>query len=532
MLAKINFAPEETFESDEYILDYGLGYSIERGFGWVTQSSLDEVNSTPININLNTRIRNESDNSVTDSLIHLQYPAELAELLPFANATPSAWEYNLANGQYLVRVGVGDFNYLNSNHVINLEGNAAISGFVPTEERKFATASTLVEITDGKLTVDARGGSNTKLNFVEISSLETIQINFGVTGNTLEGYIQDSGSAYNNARGFGWISEASIGANQTVPLDVSLNTRDRVDAPANSLASLIHLQYVEDYNNPNSQTTPAAWEYELANGQYLVKVNVGDANYIDSNHVINLEGNNIISGFTPTADRLYQSGSRIVDVQDGKLTLDAIGGFNTKINSIYITPIALIDNNISEWNFPENAININFGAPTTATPAGFIQDIGRGFNDDRGYGWITQDSLLAGQPQAIDLSTNVRDRHTVGVDSNPLSDSLIHLQYPTALNDFSDSVTTPAAWEYELANGSYEVTVSVGDNKYTDSNHVINIENQNAIAGFTPNADDLFATGTATVNVTDGRLTIDAVGGENTKLNYVSIVPIDSDFVS
>ena len=532
MLTKVNFAPEETLENDEYILDYGLGYSLERGFGWVTQSSLNEANPTPIDINVNTRDRDESDDSITDSLIHLQYPAELANRLPFADTTPSAWEYDLANGRYFVRVGVGDFDYINSNHIINLEGNSAISSFVPSESEKFATATTLVEIRDGKLTLDAIGGFNTKLNFVEISPLEEVRVNFGTIDNNLEGYIQDSGSAYNDARGFGWITEASIGTDLTVPLDVSLNTRDRADAAPNSLASLIHLQYVEDYNNPNSQTTPAAWEYELANGQYLVEVNVGDADYTDSNHLINVEDQNIISGFTPTANQLFQSGSAIVDVRDGKLTVDGIGGFNTKINSLDITPVALIDEDISGLDFPEDAININFGAPITAAPTGFTQDIGQGFDEDRGYGWVTQDSLTAEQPQPIDLLTNVRDRHTVGLDSNSLSDSLIHLQYPTDLGNFTDSITTPAAWEYELANGRYEVTVSVGDNKYTDSNHLINIENQNAIPEFSPSAGELFATGTITVDVTDGKLTLDAIGGENTKLNYISILPVDSDFAS
>jgi len=532
MLTKINFAPEGTLENNEYILDYGLGYSLERGFGWVTQSSLDKANTTPININENTRDRNESDDSVTDSLIHLQYPVKFANIQPFANPNPSAWEYNLDNGQYLVTVSVGDPTYLNSNHFINIEGNSVISGFIPREHQKFTTATTLVEIDDSKLTIDAIGGFNTKLNFVEITPVEAVQVNFGLTGNTLDGYIQDSGSAYDDSRGFGWITEASIGTNQTVPLDISLNTRSREDAAPNSLATLTHLQYVADYNNPNSQTTAAAWEYELNNGQYLVEVNVGDANYTDSNHVINVEGNKIISGFTPTASQLFQSGSKIVNVQDGKLTLDAIGGFNTKINSINITSVALIDNNASELNFPENAIKINFGTSTTSAPTGFIQDIGQGFDDHRGYGWVTQDSLTTGQPQAIDLLTNVRDRHIVGTDSNSLSESLIHLQYPTALDDFNDSVTTAAVWEYELANGQYEVTVSVGDHKYTDSNHVINIENQNAITGFSPSASELFATGTAIVDVTDGKLTIDAIGGDNTKLNYLSILPIDSDFGS
>jgi hypothetical protein len=74
-----------------------------------------------------------------------------------------------------------------------------------------------------------------------------------------------------------------------------------------------------------------------------------------------------------------------------------------------------------------------------------------------------------------------------------------------------------------VPNGSYTITLSVGDAAQTDSTHKINIEGQTAINNFKPTATVRFASATKTITVADGRLTIDASGGNNTKLNYVDI---------
>ena len=138
---------------------------------------------------------------------------------------------------------------------------------------------------------------------------------------------------------------------------------------------------------------------------------------------------------------------------------------------------------------------------------------------------------------------NGRDRDTLFLDEQggqfrePVRDSLLHMQYPTGLPSSSGFVTTPAAWEYEIANGQYEVTVGVGDPEFFDSTHAINIEGESLISGFTPTGFEVngglplgaqaFTEATGTFEVTDGSLTMDAIGGENTKVNYISIVPAD-----
>jgi hypothetical protein len=67
-------------------------------------------------------------------------------------------------------MSVGDAGALDSVNRINIEGQNAIAGFKPTSTVKFASATKVVTVADGRLTIDASGGTNTKLNYVDIKS--------------------------------------------------------------------------------------------------------------------------------------------------------------------------------------------------------------------------------------------------------------------------------------------------------------------------------------------------------------------------
>ncbi|MGD1921645.1 MAG: hypothetical protein ACFCAD_23785, partial [Pleurocapsa sp.] len=291
---------------------------------------------------------------------------------------------------------------------------------------------------------------------------------------------------------------------------------------------------------------------------------VGEPYFDIRYHVVNVEGNSLISGFVPTEDNLFEVESAVVEVTDGKLTIDAIGGENTKLNFVEIasandseivdnpvevTPIEVPDSVDDGGLVPtiqpiEGGININFGAPTVSSPSGFIQDIGEAYNEEQGYGWVTEESAGSDNPEPLELIANGRDRNVLIEDETgesfrePVLDSLIHMQYPEGLGYSNVSETTAAAWEYDIANGEYEVTVGVGDPDFFDSTHAINVEGESLIFGFEPTPsennilsinNEVFASETATVEVNDGKLTIDAIGGENTKINYINIVLVDSE---
>jgi glucose/arabinose dehydrogenase len=85
------------------------------------------------------------------------------------------------------------------------------------------------------------------------------------------------------------------------------------------------------------------------------------------------------------------------------------------------------------------------------------------------------------------------------------------------------STVDPARWEHVVPNGDYDVVVSVGDAAATDSLHKLKAENATLVYGFTPTQTTKFLTKSAHVTVSDGKLTLDAAGGTNTKINYVQI---------
>ena len=185
MIIRVNFGTGDSAAPNEFIADSGAGYSSEQGYGWIAQESLNSENPTAVDISNNTRDRNSGSDSVSDSLIHLQYPNDLVS--PFAAKlvkTPAAWEYAVEDGQYEVTVGVGDPDFFDSNHAINVEGVSAISGFVPTgsvengflplDGQAFATGTVTVDVTDGRLTVDAIGGENTKINYISIVEVSDV----------------------------------------------------------------------------------------------------------------------------------------------------------------------------------------------------------------------------------------------------------------------------------------------------------------------------------------------------------------------
>jgi hypothetical protein len=91
----------------------------------------------------------------------------------------SYWEMAVENGDYQVSVSVGDgYRYTYSDpesHSINVEGMPAITHFVPQGPSgsmlRFKQATVQVTVSDGYLTLDADGGTNTKINYAIIQPL-------------------------------------------------------------------------------------------------------------------------------------------------------------------------------------------------------------------------------------------------------------------------------------------------------------------------------------------------------------------------
>ncbi len=147
------------------------------------------------------------------------------------------------------------------------------------------------------------------------------------------------------------------------------------------------------------------------------------------------------------------------------------------------------------------SVKVSFEMAATATEEGYLKDSGLPFGD-RGNGWSYGWSR--------DISADARERNG-GNSPNKAWDTLLHLQKGAA-----------AVWEIEIDNGVYNIYIVAGDPGYTDQTNNFDvegviIEDPDGQAG---NFDEM----TATVTVSDGRLTLQpAAGAANSKICLIEI---------
>ncbi len=174
---------------------------------------------------------------------------------------------------------------------------------------------------------------------------------------------------------------------------------------------------------------------------------------------------------------------------------------------------------VEQYNFQPSGFN---------TPGGYAADAGAAYGPQANgetYGWRAVDD-----DAPIDAGTNARDRGRNGVAAE--LNTLMHLQYNDCCAGSSNGLQEHIYWEHDLPTGTYEVTVSLGDqpsgqNDY-DSQHQVSIEGESAPEQpFQADASEEFRAATATVEVTDGALTIRPTGF-NTKLNYIVIEAVNA----
>nr|WP_290984119.1 carbohydrate-binding protein [Halomonas sp.] len=194
----------------------------------------------------------------------------------------------------------------------------------------------------------------------------SVKINFQPEGVAVpEGYIADNGKAFGTQSvtidgqtyQYGWVTEASIYDDEpgTTPLDISELTNVAVNDRTGDIAGLDPRQGTyAHFDQPGSNYVRAGWEIELEDGYYEVTISIGDTSGpYDSRNVINAEGELFNDPFTPfrpddfpvdnnpgddTEGARSDLVTRIVQVTDGRLTLDSMGldNENTEIQYIEI----------------------------------------------------------------------------------------------------------------------------------------------------------------------------------------------------
>lgn len=219
----------------------------------------------------------------------------------------------------------------------------------------------------------------------------------------------------------------------------------------------------------------------------------------------------------------YTTGSEITFVVNS--TYLTIGTYSATVtasatnytNAVLVIKIIVTDPNSSEVN-----LKVNFQDSTTSAPSGWLKDFGQPFGkrtspqqgSGNKYGW-----LKLSDKSPLNLRANGRKRTS---PSDILLATFMHMQ-GNSVPTFTGA-KIEGYWEGQIKNGLYDVTVSVGDGTQIDSKHSINVEGVNFINNFIPTSSQKFYKVTRTICIADNYLTIDAGGGYNTKINWVTAV--------
>ena len=414
------------------------GYTADTGKPFNGSTGWTDVSGNPLDMSANTRIRNSANSPDPryDTLLIMQGQS--------GQLTPGRWTTPLNNGSYDVTVGVGDATAVNSVYEVTAQPGTAdatviIDHVTPTAAKLFATVTKRVTVSNGQLTLDPTGGTQTKIDFVDAVPAAT-------DGTAPVATLALSGTL-----------SAGAGSPYSSVVTVTGSATDNV--------AVTGLTYTLDGGASQAYTAPFAVS------------SVG-------NHTVVLTA------------------------------VDAAGNTGTATSTFSIASL-----------LPTN-LHVNFAAQTSATPAGYVNDYGVAYADATGMGW---ESANDGTPTS--LVGNGRERN-LAASPDKRYDTMIQMQQTASS---STGTQTPGQWEHALTNGSYDVTVAVGDASAVNSVDRITLEPGTAnavtiINNFVPTAGSPFSTVTKRITVSDGKLTLNAAGGGvNTKIDFIDAVPAAGD---
>ncbi|PSR56915.1 hypothetical protein AHMF7605_27170 [Adhaeribacter arboris] len=258
------------------------------------------------------------------------------------------------------------------------------------------------------------------------------------------GWFADFGQAFglrnspNQGTGnqYGWKNRADNNL-----LDLVSNGRNRNTPSDVTLATLMHMQADDVVGAFSGIKAEGYWEMKVANGIYDVTVAAGDAGVysLPEKHALNVEGRQAIKAFIPTgpagASTRFKSAKVQVAVTDGLLTIDADGGFNTKINSAQIVPVT--NGPFAFWSVNEQVITIEKG--NTSSNKTFSLDLSNS-NNKNNVPYTLSAVYGAGATDWLSFNPN----HT-GAE-------------PNVIFDYSQAEDLPV--------GTYEATVKAEANGY------------------------------------------------------------------
>ena len=374
---------------------------------------------------------------------------------------------------------------------------------------------------------------------------ERIKINFQPAGAEVPStYVADSGEAYSSERGYGW--HAADGTTRQCT-DRNADAVQRIDTFCHAT-----MRYDTDGVYWTPIWSAATWSADLANGTYDVSITVGDTGYNHPDIVASTQANGVSfhNQVRTTAESRTNTITQRITITDTKLHLTFWGGNDTKLNSVkaipvadYPTPTTTAQTTTAPTTTAPvttapvttapvttapvttapvttvpvvtgKAIKINFAPANAPVPAGFSTDSGLDYTPAQGYGWILPD----GEPRQC------ADRKITG---DPEIDTFCHATTRYVDGAEVTAIASPATWQADVANGTYNVAVTVGDNSTRRSlaRHSTQVNGVSVHDRLETTSDKPFNTTTVVVAVTDGRLRLTFDGGTRTKVISLKATP-------
>lgn len=162
--------------------------------------------------------------------------------------------------------------------------------------------------------------------------------------------------------------------------------------------------------------------------------------------------------------------------------------------------------------------NISFCPSNAVPPEGFLADNGDQFGPRANgftYGWNADNRPYM---RYRGEGKYKKDKPAKGADRR--YDYLAYMD--------NDKMKAPSFWEMSVPHGTYRVRIVAGDAIKYDSIYGLTAEGVTAIEGV-PDTSNRWLDSTVTVNVTDGRLTINhAPGSSNNKISFVEINEVEN----
>jgi hypothetical protein len=383
-----------------------------------------------------------------------------------------------------------------------------------------------------------------------------LAVNFQKSGAPIpSGWVADTGRALDSSRGYGWV----------LPDGQDRQCGDRNATSNQVVDTFCHATTRHAFSNGswNAIASPATWLAVVPDGQYEVAVTVGESSSHGSSvrHSVSVEDVVVHDRVVTSAQTPTRTATAQVEVDDGRLDVSFEGGLHTKVVAIEIVrlgasaptsttstspattqpttttqstttlPATTVQSTTTqpvttlasttipvEGSGGPDSIAVNFQPSNGASPQGWVADVGEPFSTDRGFGWELPDG-------------NDRQCGDRNASSDQVIDTFCHAttRY-VRTSDGWQAITSPATWFADVANGSYLVSVSVGESKSHSSSikHSVQIEGVTLHDRVTTDSSTPVRTATATVVVADGRLDMSFDGGIRTKVVSLRATRIES----